>query len=94
MAGKRRAEIGRRRFIRLAGGGAAGVAVVGGGAVTAMATGVFESPTPPDPFAGMPRSIALSLPAGTGGETIPVPPLPDPMEGGSVSAPSPGTRIP
>ncbi|MEU9271912.1 D-glucuronyl C5-epimerase family protein [Streptomyces sp. NPDC048251] len=42
----------------------------------------------------MPRSIALSLPAGTGGETIPVPPLPDPLEGGSVSAPSPGTRIP
>ncbi|MER5193293.1 D-glucuronyl C5-epimerase family protein [Streptomyces sp. NPDC002755] len=70
------------------------MAVVGGGAVTAMATGVFESPTPPDPFANMPRSIALSLPSGTGGEPIPVPPLPDPLEGGSVSAPSAGTRIP
>ncbi|MGW0874812.1 D-glucuronyl C5-epimerase family protein [Streptomyces sp. NPDC002740] len=70
------------------------MAVVGGGAVTAMATGVFESPTPPDPFANMPRSIALSLPSGTGGESIPVPPLPDPLEGGSVSAPSAGTRIP
>lgn len=94
MAGKRRAEIGRRRFIRLAGGGAAGVAVVGGGAVTAMATGVFESPTPTDPFANMPRSIALSLPSGTGAEPLPVPPLPDPLDGGSVSAPSAGTRIP
>ncbi|SER77497.1 D-glucuronyl C5-epimerase C-terminus [Streptomyces sp. yr375] len=94
MAGKRRAEIGRRRFIRLAGGGAAGAAVVGGGAVTAMATGVFESPTPTDPFANMPRSIALSLPSGTSGEALPVPPLPDPLEGGSVSAPSAGTRIP
>ncbi|MFD9435497.1 D-glucuronyl C5-epimerase family protein [Streptomyces sp. NPDC060002] len=70
------------------------MAVVGGGAVTAMATGVFESPTPPDPFANMPRSIALSLPSGTGGESIPVPPLPDPLEGGSVSEPSAGTRIP
>ena len=94
MAGKRRAEYGRRRFIRLAGGTAAGAAAVGGGAFTAMATGVLDSPTPTDPFANMPRSIALSLPSGTGGETIPVPPLPDPLEGGSVSAPSSGTRIP
>jgi hypothetical protein len=92
MAGKRRAEVGRRRFIRLAGGTAAGAAVVGGGTFTAMATGVFESPTP-DPFANMPRSLALSLPQGTA-ESIPVPPLPDPLDGGTVSAPSPGTRIP
>ncbi|MFE2579008.1 D-glucuronyl C5-epimerase family protein [Streptomyces sp. NPDC059378] len=94
MTGKRRAEIGRRRFIRLAGGGAAGVAVAGGGAVTAMASGVFESPAPVDPFANMPRSIALSLPSGSGEETIPVPELPDPLAGGTVSAPSATTRMP
>jgi hypothetical protein len=58
-----------------------------------MATGVFESPTP-DPFANMPRSIALSLPSGAAGDAIPVPPLPDPLDGGTVSAPSPSTRIP
>ncbi|GAA3787885.1 hypothetical protein GCM10022206_29630 [Streptomyces chiangmaiensis] len=84
--------MGRRRFIRLAGGTAAGAAVVGGGTFTAMATGVFESPTP-DPFANMPRSIALSLPSGTG-QSLPLPPLPDPLDGGTVSTPSAVTRIP
>ncbi|WP_327315035.1 D-glucuronyl C5-epimerase family protein [Streptomyces sp. NBC_01235] len=67
---------------------------MGGGAVTAMAAGAFEPPTPADPLAGTPRSIALSLPSGAGGESIPVPPLPDPLEGGSVSAPSSSRRIP
>ncbi|MFK4116733.1 D-glucuronyl C5-epimerase family protein [Streptomyces longwoodensis] len=93
MAGKRRAELGRRRFIRLAGGTAAGAAVVGGGAFTAMATGVFESPTT-DPFANMPRSIALSLPTGTSPEPTPLTPLPDPLDGATVTAPSPSVRIP
>ncbi|MFG2760988.1 D-glucuronyl C5-epimerase family protein [Streptomyces wuyuanensis] len=91
MAGKRRAEVGRRRFIRLAGGTAAGVAVAGGGAVTAMATGVFDGK--PDPYANMPRSLALSLPQTPGGG-FPVPPLPDPNDGGTGSAPDPSTRIP
>ncbi|MFD7615078.1 D-glucuronyl C5-epimerase family protein [Streptomyces sp. NPDC059828] len=91
MAGKRRADIGRRRFIRLAGGGAAGVAVAGGGTFTAMATGVFDEPQP-DLFARMPRSLALSLPQ-TPAEAVPLPPLPDPLEGGTATI-NPARRIP
>lgn len=91
MPGKRRADAGRRRFIRLAGGGAAGVAVAGGGAFTALATGVFDG-TEPDMFANMPRSLALSLPR-SGGTGIPLPPLPDPLEDGSAT-PRPSARIP
>ncbi|GAA4920137.1 D-glucuronyl C5-epimerase family protein [Streptomyces coeruleoprunus] len=87
MAGKRRVDVGRRRFIRLAGGTAAGAAVVGGGAFTAVATGVFSDPTP-DPFARIPRSLALSLPEVPGDGQPPLPPLPDQLEGGNVSAPS------
>ncbi|MFF3398116.1 D-glucuronyl C5-epimerase family protein [Streptomyces sp. NPDC002659] len=94
MAGKRRADIGRRRFIRVAGGTVAGAAVAGGGTFTAMATGVFDTPTP-DPFGGMPRSLALSLPATPGGtEPPPLPPLPDQMAEGTISKPGARTQIP
>lgn len=86
MAGKRRAEIGRRGFIRVAGGAIAGAGVVGGGTFTAQATGLFE-PSPADPFKGMPRSLALSLPTVPGGTEPPLPPLPDQLEGGLVSPP-------
>ncbi|PRH79227.1 hypothetical protein C6N75_10690 [Streptomyces solincola] len=94
MTGKRRAAVGRRRFIRLAGGTVAGGAVVGGGAFTAVATGVFDDPVA-DPFARMPRSLALSLPGGTGGGSgIPLPPLPDPLDEGTASIPDTPPRIP
>ncbi|MGI5480449.1 D-glucuronyl C5-epimerase family protein [Streptomyces lavendofoliae] len=94
MSGKRRAAVGRRRFIRLAGGTAAGAAVVGGGTFTAVATGVFDNPTS-DPFGNMPRSLALSLPGGPGGAyEIPLPPLPDPLDDGTASIPSTPRRIP
>ncbi|MDN3294699.1 hypothetical protein QWM81_11655 [Streptomyces ficellus] len=66
---------------------------MGGGAFSAVATGVFDTPKP-DPYANMPRSLALSLPAGGGGAEPPLPPLPDPLEGGTATAPSPSTRIP
>ncbi|MEV6654313.1 D-glucuronyl C5-epimerase family protein [Streptomyces sp. NPDC051219] len=90
MAGKRRADVSRRRLIRAAGGTVAGVAVVGGGTVTAMATGVLDDPTPVDPFAGMPKSLALDLPGQPhyAGLTE----LPDPLAEGTVTAPS--RRIP
>lgn len=52
-----------------------------------MATGVFDTPTS-DPFGGMPRSLALSLPATPGGtEPPPLPPLPDQMAEGTISKP-------
>ncbi|WP_326650391.1 D-glucuronyl C5-epimerase family protein [Streptomyces sp. NBC_01750] len=74
----------------MAGGTVAGAAVAGGGTFTAMATGVFETPKP-DPFGGMPRSLALSLPAAPGGDTAPLPPLPDQMSEGTLS--KPGARV-
>ncbi|MEU6488433.1 D-glucuronyl C5-epimerase family protein [Streptomyces sp. NPDC046887] len=94
MPGKRRAAVGRRRFIRLAGGTVAGGAVVGGGAFTAMATGVFDDPVT-DPYARMPRSLALSLPGGPGADPgVPLPPLPDPLNEGTASIPDTPPRIP
>ncbi|MFF7205957.1 D-glucuronyl C5-epimerase family protein [Streptomyces sp. NPDC008141] len=93
MAGKRRADIGRRRFIRVAGGTVAGAAVAGGGTFTAMATGVFE-PSPTDPLQGMPRSLALSLPVTPGSTEPPLPPLPDQLAEGTISRPGARTSIP
>ncbi|MFI6286980.1 D-glucuronyl C5-epimerase family protein [Streptomyces sp. NPDC051018] len=87
MAGKRRADLGRRRFIRLAGGTAAGAAVAGGGTFTALASGVFDQTTP-DPFGGMPRSLALSLPS-TGGSETTLPDLPEQLADGTVTRPDP-----
>ncbi|MEU6707100.1 D-glucuronyl C5-epimerase family protein [Streptomyces wuyuanensis] len=91
MAGTRHADLGRRRFMRLASGTAAGAAVVGGGTFSAVAAVALDKPTP-DPFAGIPRSVVLSLPDVDG--QPPMPPLPDPLEGGTVTAPSPARRIP
>ncbi|MFF0060964.1 D-glucuronyl C5-epimerase family protein [Streptomyces sp. NPDC005279] len=93
MAGKRRAELGRRRFIRVAGGTVAGAAVAGGGTFTAAAAERF-APAGPDPYMGMPRSLVLSLPEMPGGTEMPVPPLPDQLAEGTLSPPSARTRIP
>lgn len=96
MAGKRRANMGRRAFLRTAGGTAAGAVVVGGGAFTANAAGVPAVPAPvkPDPFGGMPRSLALSLPGPAGAVEPPLPPLPDQLEGGTITAPSSSRATP
>lgn len=85
MAGKRRAELGRRRFILVAGGTVAGVAVAGGGTFTAAAAESF-APAGPDPYMGMPRSLVLSLPEMPGGTEMPVPPLPEQLAEGTLSA--------
>ncbi|MEV6176033.1 D-glucuronyl C5-epimerase family protein [Streptomyces sp. NPDC052015] len=92
MAGKRRVEVGRRRFIRVAGGTVAGAAVVGGGTFTALATGVLDSPSP-QTLDGVPRSLVLSLPD-TPQSVEPLPPMPDQLAEGVMSPPAPGTRIP
>ncbi|WP_244205137.1 D-glucuronyl C5-epimerase family protein [Streptomyces bobili] len=75
----------------MAGGTVAGAAVVGGGTFTALATGVLDGSSP-DLLDGIPRSLVLSLPEAGGAD--PVPPLPDQLGEGVLSAPSPGTRIP
>ncbi|MFE3328590.1 D-glucuronyl C5-epimerase family protein [Streptomyces sp. NPDC059176] len=69
------------------------MAVAGGGAFTAIATGAFDGPAP-DRFANMPRSLALSLPKTAGSTGLPVPPLTDPLAEGHVTAPSASARIP
>lgn len=97
MAGERRVELVRRRFIRVAGGTVAGAAVVGG-EPSPPATGVLDGPSP-DPLDGVPRSLVLILPdvlslPDAPGTAEPVPPLPDRLGEGVVSPPSPGTRIP
>ncbi|MFF3454255.1 D-glucuronyl C5-epimerase family protein [Streptomyces sp. NPDC002730] len=101
MPGQRRADIGRRRFIRVAGGTVAGAAMAGGGTFTAMAAGVFDTPEP-DLFGGMPRSLALSLPGAPGapgGDQLPpapppLPPLPDQLAEGTLSRPGALVDIP
>ncbi|MFI1013001.1 D-glucuronyl C5-epimerase family protein [Streptomyces sp. NPDC020965] len=93
MAEKRRVDIGRRRFITVAGGTIAGATVVGGGTFATAAAAV--EPSPADPFGGMPRSLALSLPATPGGvEAPPVPELPEQLAGGTISSPAARTSIP
>ncbi|MET7618189.1 D-glucuronyl C5-epimerase family protein [Streptomyces sp. NPDC005408] len=91
MTAKRRADIGRRRFIRVAGGTIAGAAVAGGGAIPAMAVETL-APAGPGPYPGMPHSLVLSLP--TGGTDVPVPPLPDQLAEGTISPPSARMQIP
>ncbi|MEW2081252.1 D-glucuronyl C5-epimerase family protein [Streptomyces sp. NPDC005283] len=54
---------------------------------------MFNTPEP-DPFGGMPRSLALSLPAAPGGDQAPLPPLPDQMSEGTLSEPGPRLKIP
>ncbi len=84
--------------MRLAGGTAAGLAVAGGGALSGLtAAEAFAAPVSagvrPDPFARIPQSLALRLPRGAGNDA-PLPPLPDPLEGGVVSPPSRPRSIP
>jgi hypothetical protein len=67
VGGKRHDELGRRRFMRVAGGAAAGVVVAGGG-----------------PFGAMTTSASAA----------PLPPLPDQLTGGVISAPRARTIIP
>lgn len=86
----------RRALIRLAASGAAGVAVAAGGTFAGPAASAVAAPRAPlapepDPFRGMPRSLALSVPRGVDG-SAPLPPLPDQLAGGRISRPS--RRIP
>ncbi|WP_256104799.1 D-glucuronyl C5-epimerase family protein [Streptomyces sp. ODS05-4] len=89
----------RRAVIRLAAkGAAAGAALAAGGTFAGPAAGALAAPALPagglagaGDFAGMPRSLALSVPPGTGGE-LEFPPLPDQLAGAQVSPPS--NRIP
>ncbi len=81
----------RRSLIRLAAkGAAAGVAITAGGTFTGGSAVAAPDPLT-EPFRGMPRSLALSVPRSVNGDA-PLPPLPDQTSGGRISRPS--RRIP
>lgn len=87
--------IDRRTLMRL---GAGGLVVAAGGTFAGPGATALAAPVPghrrasvSDPFRGMPRALALSVPRGVNGDA-PLPPLPDQTSGGRISRPS--RRIP
>ncbi|MFG2756778.1 D-glucuronyl C5-epimerase family protein [Streptomyces wuyuanensis] len=91
MAGTSHSAVNRRRFMHLAGGAAVAATAVATGSATAFAATVPGARTPVDPFRGISRSLALSLPRRPAFEP-PLPPLPNQLEGGRIAPPS--RRVP